>query len=434
MKKYIIFLLIFALTACDKDFLDPTRPTDGTVFTTRDGIIGAANGLQSRWSIGGQSPLYQSIVLNGCTTNELFFQGGNNNEVELQAGGLFISTRNSVTTNVWSQCLITKSEAEKVLRSLNVITDPVEKASLKAHASIFRALALGTLAQFFEKAPLVTQVNATFSSRNDVLQEAINTLSANISTINQATGFPTANLLVSSIKYKNTVYALLARYSLVLGDNAGALSYANLVDLTSKSTYLFDATTTNPVFSSAFNPGPAQGGRPFNNRFGLPLTLAPVAADGRNAFYFTATQTGGFYNCLAFFDAVNKLIPVYLPSEMTLIKAEANARLNNLPAATTELNRILQKTTAQDAFMVAANLPAYSGANTQADLLLEIYRNRCIELYLTGMKLEDTRRFGRALTPAPYPANTLYECNRRFLPYPDQERFNNSNTPADPQI
>lgn len=434
MKKYIIFILFFALVSCDKDFIDPTRPTDGAVFADRAGVIGAANGLQSRWSIGGQSPLYQSVVLNGCITNELFFQGGNNNEVELQAGGQFISTRNSVLTNVWSQCLITKSEAEKVLKSLNVITDPVENASVKAHASIFRAMALGTLAQFWEKAPITTGVNATFSNRTDVLQEAINTLLSNNSTINQATGIPTANVLVNSIKYKNTIYALLARYYNMLGDNANALTYANLVDLTSKSTFLFDATTTNPLFSSAFNPGPALGGRPFNNRFGLPISLSPTAADGRIAFYFTPTQTGGFYNAIGFFDAVNKLIPVYLPSEITLIKAEAYARQNNLPAATTELNKILQKTSAQDAFLVAANLPAYSGAATQTDLLLEIYRNRCIELYITGMKLEDARRFGRPITPAPYPANTLYERNRTFLPYPDQERFNNTNTPPDPAI
>jgi starch-binding outer membrane protein, SusD/RagB family len=434
MKKYIIYLLFLSFISCDKEFLDPTRPTDGKIFTTREGLIGAANGLQSRWSVGGQSPLYQSIVLSGCTTNEAFFQGGNVNEVELQAGGQSVSTRNSVITNVWTQCLITKSESEKVLASLDLLTDPVEKASVKAHTSIFKALALGTLAQFFEKAPLVTGVNATFNTRTQVLQEAINTLSSNIPTINQATGIPAANVLANSIKYKNTIYALLARYSLMIGDNTNALAYANLVDLTSKSTFLFDATSSNPVFASGVNPTPAIGFRPFNNRFGLPTVLAPVATDGRIAFYFTATQTAGFYNSVGFFDNAAKLIPVYLPGEITLIKAEAYARSNDLSNATTELNKILQKTAALDSFMLAANLPAYSGPNTQTDLLLEIYRNRCIELYLTGMKLEDTRRFGRAITPAPFPAGTLYECNRRFMPYPDQERFNNTNTPADPAI
>lgn len=434
MKKLIILLLFLSFISCDKEFLDPTRPTDEKVFSSREGLIGAANGLQSRWSIGGQSPLYQSIVLSGCTTNETFFQGGNVNEVELQQGGSVITTKNSVLTNVWSQCLITKSESDKILKEINLLVDPVEFASVKAHASIFKALALGTLAQFFEKAPLITKQNATFNTRTEVLQEAINVLESNLPTINQATGIPAINVLVNTIKYKNTIYALLARYNLMIGNNTAALSYANLVDLTSKSTFLFDATTSNPVFISGVNPTPAIGFRPFNNRFGLPLTLAPVATDGRIAFYFTATQTLGYYNNTGFFDTSSKLIPVYLPSEMILIKAEAYARLNDLPNAIIQINKILQKTTATDAFLIGANLPAYSGANTQTDLLLEIYRNRCIELYLTGMKLEDTRRFNRTLTPGPLPSLTIYECNRRFLPYPDAERFNNTNTPADPAI
>ena len=432
MKKYIAYLLFLSFVACDKEFLDPTRPTDAKVFASRDGLIGAANGLQSRWSTGGASGLYQSIVLNGCTTNETFFQGGNANEIDLQLGGSSIPSSNRVLTNVWSQCLITKSESEKVLSQIDLLVNPVEKASVKAHASIFRALSLGTLMQFFEKAPIVTQVNATFNTRAEVLQESINTLESNLPTINQATGISTPNVLINSINYKNTVYALLARYNLMLGNYNAALSYANLVDLTSKSTFLFDAITPNPIFLSGVNPTPAIGFRPFNNRFGLPTVLEPVAADGRIAFYFTATQTAGFYNNIGFFDTATKLVPVYLPGEMTLIKAEAYARLNDLPNATIELNKILQKTTAQDAFLIAANLPAYSGANTQADILLEIYRNRCIELFLTGMKLEDTRRFQRPLSAGPVPAATVFECNRRFLPYPDSERFNNTNTPPNP--
>lgn len=432
MKKYIAFLLFLSFVACDKEFIDPTRPTDAKVFSSREGLIGAANGLQSRWSVGQNSSLYQLIVLNGCTTNETIFQVGNANEADLQLGGSSIDPSNRVLTNVWTQCLITKSESEKVLKGIELLINPVEKASVKAHASIFRALALGTLVQFFEKAPIITQVNATFNTRTEVLQEAINTLESNLPTINQATGIPAANVLINSINYKNTTYALLARYNLMLGNYNAALFYANLVDLTSKSTFLFDAVASNQVFLTGVNPTPAVGFRPLNNRFGLPTVLEPVAADGRIAFYFTATQTSGFYNYVGFFDTATKLIPVYLPGEITLIKAEAHARLNDLPNATIELNKILQKTTAQDAFLIGANLPPYSGANTQTDILLEIYRNRCIELFLTGMKLEDTRRFQRPLTPGPVPAATLFECNRRFLPYPNSERFNNTNTPANP--
>ncbi len=43
-------------------------------------------------------------------------------------------------------------------------------------------------------------------------------------------------------------------------------------------------------------------------------------------------------------------------------------------------------------------LPAYSGGTDAASVLTEIYRNRCIELFMSGLKLEDSRRFARPAT------------------------------------
>ena len=83
---------------------------------------------------------------------------------------------------------------------------------------------------------------------------------------------------------------------------------------------------------------------------------------------------------------------------------------------------MLTKTAAADAFGVGANLLPYTGPVNQTSILTEIYRNRCIELYMSGLKLEDSKRFNRPNT----------ERNRDWYPYPDSERFNNPNTPADP--
>ena len=85
------------------------------------------------------------------------------------------------------------------------------------------------------------------------------------------------------------------------------------------------------------------------------------------------------------------------------------------------------KTAAQDAFGVGAALPAYSGPGTQADLLAEIYKQRVIELYLQGLRLEDARRFAR-----PGPETTTAERLRSYLPFPQTERDGNANTPTDP--
>jgi starch-binding outer membrane protein, SusD/RagB family len=161
--------------------------------------------------------------------------------------------------------------------------------------------------------------------------------------------------------------------------------------------------------------------------FWLPTGLEPVVTDGRINFYINPISTPTAVKGAGFWDNVSKSIPVYLSGEMTLIRAEIYARNSQLPLAVTELNKVLQKTSATDSWGVAANLPAYSGTVDQASVLTEIYRNRCIELYMSGLKLEDSRRFSRLGAGA-----AGAERNRNWYPYPESERFNNTNTPADP--
>jgi hypothetical protein len=83
---------------------------------------------------------------------------------------------------------------------------------------------------------------------------------------------------------------------------------------------------------------------------------------------------------------------------------------------------VITKTAASDPFGVGANLPAINSFGSYAALLDEIYKQRCIEMFMSGQKLEDMRRFGRANA----------EMKRKLMPYPLRERDNNPNTPADP--
>jgi hypothetical protein len=114
---------------------------------------------------------------------------------------------------------------------------------------------------------------------------------------------------------------------------------------------------------------------------------------------------------------------VYLPGEMMLIKAEAYARQTppDLVNALIELNRVITKKPAEDVWGVGADLPPVA-LTTQAEILTEIYRQRSIGLFMSGLKLEDMRRFNRPTA----------ERKRNFFPYPFQERDNNPNTPPDP--
>ena len=80
---------------------------------------------------------------------------------------------------------------------------------------------------------------------------------------------------------------------------------------------------------------------------------------------------------------------------MLLIKAEAYARSNDLDNAVIQLNAVRNKTAGEDAFGVGAALADYAGTVDQQSVLDEIYKNRRIELYLSGLGLEDSRRFDR---------------------------------------
>lgn len=425
MKKIFIPIVALALlvTSCNEDYLDPTKPSEELVFKTRAGVIGATNGLQLLWTVDRTSPVYNTITGNGFTTKELrLLNAGNVDEGELSDGGERLSTRNLVVNNLWSQCLIIKSESQKIIDHVEILTSENEKASVFVHASIFKALALNTLVQYFQSVPLKTGKNATFDSRTDVLNEVIKILKTTEPFLDKATGFKD---LVSGINYKNTVYALYARTYLMAGDYDNAIKYAGLVDLTSKSVFTYDQISANPIAYISITTNNVF--QPVDLTLGLPATLAPTSSDGRLNFYIKpgsnpTTATG-------FFDSNTKSIPIYLPGEMMLILAESYARKDNLPQAIIELNKVLTKTAATDAYGIGANLAPYSGVATKTDILTEIYRNRCIEMYMSSLKLEDSRRFER---PAAGTAGA--ERNRNWYPYPDSERNNNTNTPADPAI
>jgi hypothetical protein len=414
-----------AVTSCQQqEYLNPSSASETQVVNDVNGLITLANGIQFRYSANGA--LYAMISANGLTTKELLVLNAGNTDLDLLGKGAGnVQGNNAFVTSMWAQCHLTKSNADIMLKNINKVSDPGFKSGLTAYASIFRALALGTLAEFWEKAPIGTGENIAFNTREEVLKEAITTLETAASAL--AAAAPTSAFtgrVANSVDMPNTIQALIARYSLMLGDNDKALAAANKVDLTKKSGFAYDDVTQNPVFFSSF--GNRNVTEPVNTALGLTDVLKPAATDKRVAFY---TQTAAPAKNLGtgFFTANTAQIPVYLPGEMTLIKAEASARKGDLVGAVAELNKVLTKTT--DVWGIGAALPAYSGPNTADAILTEIYKNRCIELFMSGLKLEDSRRFGR-----PAAGTSTAERNRNWYPYPLNERQNNSSTPADPAL
>ncbi len=434
MKKLTISVISLALllltNACTTEYVNPSSGNGEELLKDVNGLVSLANGLQYRYTIGRQSPAYTVIVAAGLTGKELrVLNAGNTDELLLEQGVANVLGNNGVVSNLWSQLHVTKSDADQVLAGANNLGDPALKSGLIGYASIFKALSLGTLAQFWQQSPVTNGDTAQFRQRTDLLREAIRVLetASTAVTANPPSAAFTSRI-VAGVDIPNTINALIARYSLMLGDNDKALAASDKVSLAVKSEFRFDDLTRNPIFDVAL--GNINVVQPTNLNMGLPDALKPDAADKRVDFYFL-TRTPVVpapFRGKGFFTANSSPIPVYLPGEMLLIKAEAYARKDDLANAVIELNKVVTKTT--DAWGIGAALPAYDGTEkTKAEVLTEIYRNRCIELFMSGLKLEDNRRFAR---PEP-PTNTT-ERSRNFYPYPFVERDNNPKTPADPAI
>lgn len=421
----IAFMLgIVSLTSCKKDFVNPNAPTTDQVFSAARGLAGVNAGAQRTYTFGGASVVYGLTTANGFVTNELILMNaGNVGEFQLSRGGSTIDPTNTVLANIWTNANKVIYDANSVITAAEALNDKAYASGLVAHASILKALSIGAMSMLWEKVPAGIGTNVQFIDRTAGFAAAISTIDNALSKI--SANAISANYIadaVPGIDYVNTLNALKARFLLFSGKYAEAITAANLVDLTKKSTFNYDAVSTNPIFTTATATNNVF--QVIDSTLGLPTALAPNVADARIPFYTAINTTviprfriNGFYN------STTTAIPVYLPGEITLIKAEAYARTNNLTSALTELNKVITKTAAADPFKVGAGLTA-STASTSTEILDEVYKNRCIELYMSGLKLEDMRRFGRATT----------ERKRNFFPYPFKERDGNPNTPADPSF
>lgn len=435
-KLLILFTLI--LTSCDKDFLNVNQPAEDQVLTSKSGLITVAVGMTSHFTTSTLAPV---IEIPALSTRELGNLLTFVTPAELVAGGAGLPNDNAGITRLWSRLLRDKGAAESILNNVDAIEmDPGTKSGLKAYAKFFKAMTLGYLVQNFESVPIDNNFsgNAAFNSRTEVLAECVNLLTAANADISANPISDEFLVYLQGMDLPNMINAYLARYNLFAGNYDAAISAANAVDLSSMSVWLFDGSTNrNPVFSFAVDNDPDT--KPQDD-FGLTGSLIPEVNDGRIEFYLSPSDevevpefgSHGVENLKGFFEFGNQNIPIYLPGEMLLIKAEAYAMKNDLDNAVVNINLVREKN--NDIFGVNANLDPWTGdVNNQDAIMDEIFRNRSIELFMSGLRLEDSRRINSNFIPS-QSADYLSERNRNFYPYPAEERFNNSNTPDDPSI
>ena len=429
IKKYAYCVLIAGLllsgTGCRQNFVDPNNAPDEDVFKSVRGITGVAVGLQRVYAATRAGSLYNRITLDGFVTNQyIIINRGNTAEDQLDRGGNNVDGTNTILAALWTSSNKILFDADKVLAAAATLGDKNYASGLIGYTTIFKALALGDLAMYWERIPAGIGVNVQFIARTEGFTKAIVEIDKALAAIqaNAISSSFTANI-PAGIDIVNTLNALKARYSLYTGSYAQALAAANAVDITKKSTFNFDAVNVNPIFETAGATNNVF--QPVDSTMGLPAGIQPDLADKRVPFYMTTVAGGIPRFRMAGFSGGNLVQwPLYLPGEIQLIKAECLARQATPDLATAQslLNGVITKQPAADPFGVGAGLPAIGGQLNQADLLTQIYRHRSIELFMSGLKLEDMRRFARPNT----------ERRRNLMPYPFRERDSNPNTPPDP--
>ncbi len=441
MKKIknicIAVLSVIAFTACETDFKNENRPDEDQVFTSKVGLFSIATGMTQHFATSTLSPV---VEVSGLSTREF----GNTltfiTPAELVLGGTLLNGENAGVNRLWSRLLKGKGMAESILLNIDKVEMSAgNKAGLSAYSKWFKAMTLGYLAQNFEQVPIDNSADgkAVFSSRADVLLECIKLLESAKSDLTANAASEEFLGYIPDLDLDNLINAFLARYHLFAGNYSEAIAAVNDVDMEVSSEWMYDGVSNkNPIWNITVNDSPDT--KPQDN-FGLVGTYIPEVGDGRIAFYLASVDESetefGMHNvdnAVGFFSTESTSIPVFLPGEMLLIKAEAYAMTNDLPNAVKYLDMVREKT--NDIYNVNAGLGKWTGdATSKTAIMNEIFKNRSIELFMFGMRLEDSRRIHPDLT-IPAAGDYSIERNRNYYPYPYNERENNSNTPADPAI
>jgi len=443
MEKYIDIKLVAILflilsSSCDTDFENPNAATNEQTFSSREGVLAATVGMQQLYSTTGLRWIVETPAI---TTREVAIMSTFQNLIELEAGGSVLPNFNTNIEGMWSTNYRVLKVAEDIEASVPALNwEPGTQSGILAFTKLFKALAVGSLAQNFENVIIQTNQdnNAQFVTRQAGLEFAIQQLTeaASLIAATPVSSEFTSEVTAGNIDLSNTIQAMLARYNLFAGKYQEAITAANNVDQSSVSVFKYDLLNLNPIWGRVYlNNAPNWKPR---DRFGLPQEFNLNPADGRIDFYLIpldATNQNGLpiEDLAGFFDENTESIPVYLPDEMNLILAEAHLRkaTPDIGAAVAALNKV--RTDNDDPLGVNANLGPFTGEMTVNAVLMEVYLNRRAELFLQGLSLEDSRRFNRP-QPSTSAGNFNEERNRNFYPYPERERNSNPNTPADPAI
>ncbi|MEJ7823254.1 MAG: RagB/SusD family protein, partial [Chitinophagaceae bacterium] len=216
----LLLLATLMQTSCKKNFVNPSAVPSDQAFSSAQAMTGVVIGLQRLYTAGRGSSLYNRIALDGLLTNQLVvLNQGNTSEFQLQLGAGSVDGTNTILGGLFTTSNKIIFDADNIITSAGTLGDKNYASGLIAYATIFKALALGDLAMFFEKVPASNGQNVTFVDRMQGFTRAITAIDnalAGITTNPISSAFVTN--LPAGVDIRNTLQALKARYSLFIGN------------------------------------------------------------------------------------------------------------------------------------------------------------------------------------------------------------------------
>lgn len=403
-------LFVLAFTACDLDLENPNDPTEEEVITDTEGLIALAVGMQGDFALQVEEFIQAPALVTdewGTTTTSLLSYR------TLLTGENFDRTF-GIVEEPFADAYEVVASANTLLEGVpNVIEGAGLSAGLLSLAKLYKAMALGTIIQQFEEVPIeIDRIDPVPQPREVVLDTVLLLLE---SARDDLAGVQDEDLeglrtrvLHDGFDLRNTIDAMLARYSLIAGEYQDAIEAAERVDLSVTSTFAYPPPGRNPIENLSLQlnyvaalASFAEEAEPGDDRvdFWVDRSVEPFAGNPPDTLLLPLNQ----------YDAPQDPYFVYMPDEMRLIRAEAHARLQQFGMA-----RDLINTVRTGGAVPMANLPELLVADldTEDELLTQIAYERRYELYMQGLRWEDMRRLSDYIEREP----TL-----DFLPLPEQE-------------
>ncbi len=428
-RRTAAVVAVITLGACNLDLQNPNSPTEGQVTTNVDGVIALATGLQARFAASYGAFAYTA----GLVTDEFAATSAALISISDAEQGA-VPSGTGIADLVFNSIYRTVRTADDLLAGANALADQIDpgtRSGLKALAWTLKAESLGEALQSYQRIPIETYgvVAPTYVNRTQalvVVRALLDSAAQTVSTTPPSAFFNTS-ILTPGVSLPNMIQLYRARYARIANDQATALAAANQVARTGTaalSQLTFPAPSVNPYAAVTGGTSGIAVRRQFRTSM--------AAQDQRFSYFVTPSTTlvgrvGALLDPFSRWGSAQAPLPVYMPDEALLIKAEALVSQGNLAAAQAALDSVRTDCTGgRGVDDPKACLPALTGQLSQAELLNEIYTQRRYELFGTGVRWEDARRRNAIRGPTAAPA-VPFEGQRCWLPYAVGDRNANPN-------